>query len=216
MSCLAPLWLLLVLWVHCVYAQYYRSMPSDALTFILYNPSSGQQLAPVRYILSRTVNNNLIELPSMGRPCSCQDYACKCCLGLGFGVIREGLCLNVAGNLRDLSVNFVVELNHRSLADFDISPRSLPDFCAPLMLPIPIFTCLRLYNIHIIDRSLYVCTSLVFKILFQQMFEYKLTCLELSVKGVAAVAETDWNKDQIQLRTYQQQLPNNKLEVYAA
>lgn len=215
MSCLAPLWLLSALWMHYVYAQYYQTVPSDVLNFNLYDPSNDKRLVPIRYLHSRNINDNLIELPTMGRPCSCQDYACKCCLGLGFGMMREGLCVMIVCSRRDLSVHFGVELNHRSVANFDISPSNLPDFCTPVMLPIPVFACLRLYNIHIIDRSLYVCISMVFKILFQQMFEYKLNCLELSFSGVAVVGEMDWNKDRVQLRTHPNQSPNNKLEISA-
>ncbi|EDW58686.1 uncharacterized protein [Drosophila virilis] len=218
MGCLAPLCQLAAIFLlHCAYAQLYQGMQNGQhfyQTFMLFNPASGQQLMPRQYLPARMISNNLVELPTMGMPCSCQDFACKCCLGLGFGMMRDGLCVLVKCSRRDLSVDFAVELNHRSVANFGISPRNLPDICSPLVVPIFVSACLRLYNIQIIERSLYVCISLVFKIAFQPLFEYKLNCLQLSFMGVAVVPERDWGMDTKQLRLAQ--VTNDKLEINAA
>ncbi|KAH8418029.1 hypothetical protein KR222_010774, partial [Zaprionus bogoriensis] len=119
--------------------------------------------------------------------CSCQDYMCKCCLGIGFGSLRQLLCVAIRYDWRELSLNFQVEMNNYMMGGFRISPSNLPDFCTPLMLPIPIFTCLRISNMRLEEHSLSVCVSLVFKLIFRQIFEYKFNCLRFAVNGVAIV-----------------------------
>lgn len=206
----------LTLVLHHVYAEYYPPL-------VLFNPQNGQQLEPARYLpaLARqqdfvpSISDNVVELPSMGRPCSCQDYVCRCCLGIGFGSFKQMLCVGIRYDWRELSVGFQVELNNYMMTGFRISPRNLPDFCTPLMMPIPLFTCLRISNVHLEERSMDICISLVFKLIFRQIFEYKFNCLRFAVNGVAIVPDGAVFGDE-QQNPSEVQMLNDKLQIYKA
>lgn len=207
---------LLLLLQHHVYAEYYPQ-------FVLFNPLSGEQLQPARYLDYRSprqpdmvsnnnINDNLVELPSMGRPCSCQDFVCRCCLGIGFGSLKQMLCIGIRYDWRELSVGFQVELNNYMMTGFRISPRNLPDFCTPLMMPVPLFTCLRISNVHLEERSMHICLSLVFKLIFRQIFEYRFNCLQFAVNGVAIVPDAVFGDEQSSSSS-EMQLLNDKLQI---
>ncbi|KAH8312204.1 hypothetical protein KR044_009794, partial [Drosophila immigrans] len=191
---------------------------------VLYNPATGREIDPRQYRAGQKslqyVNDNVVRLPSLGMPCSCEDYVCRCCLGIGFGSMKQTVCVKIQYEWREFDVRFFVDWNDRTLASFGISARNMPDFCTPLLLPIPIFTCLRLSDIQIIEmeNSLNLCVSLVFKIVFQQIFEYKFTCLRLGMKGVTIVRDpysyVDMNPSKTSPNQLMPQPTNDKLQVY--
>ncbi|KAL7726908.1 hypothetical protein ACLKA6_019127 [Drosophila palustris] len=189
MNNLLLLCLLVILIPHCVYAEYYPKI-------VLYNPSTGQEMDPslmgamhlrsARQIKFPGVSDNIIQLPSLGNPCSCEDYVCKCCLGIGIAGANQTTCMRIEYEWRRFGLTVAIDWNDQLLTSFGLSARDMPDFCAPLLLPIPVLTCLRFSNIEIVDvdNSLNLCTSLVFKIVFSEIYEYKFTCMRLGTMGI--------------------------------
>lgn len=198
MDHLVPLCLLAFLMLQCVYAEYYSK---SAPLVVLFNPSNGREMDPkllgavhlrsARQADSASVSDNLIQLPSLGPPCTCEDYACKCCLGMGFGIINQTTCVKLQYDWRIFGLTFFIESNDKLLTSFGLSSHNMPDMCAPVFLPIPLFTCLRLSNIEIMeeDNDLHLCTSMVFKIIFTEIYEYKFNCFQFGEKGVAIVQD---------------------------
>ncbi|XP_016992682.1 uncharacterized protein [Drosophila takahashii] len=172
-----------------------RSVPR----LVLYNPFSGQQLEPLRYLAlwrgprRLPVNGNIVELPQLWQPCSCSELACRCCLGLalGFGEsLNQRLCAALEYTRADLGLHLSVELNQRTVANFGFSARNPPDYCVPLLLPLPLFSCLRLYDIRTFgEGNIQVCLSVVFKVLASQFFEYRFNCLRFGANGVFFVRD---------------------------
>ncbi|XP_034485270.1 uncharacterized protein LOC117790098 [Drosophila innubila] len=205
MDHLGPLCLMIILMLHCVYAEYYsRTAPP----IVLFNPFNGQEMDPrlfgavhlrsSRETNSPSVNDNMVQLPSMGSPCSCEDYVCKCCMGLGLGVVNQTTCVKIQYDWRVFGVTVFIESNDHLLTSFGLSARNMPDFCAPLLLPIPLFTCLRFSNIEVVDmdNNIHLCTSLVFKIIFSEIYEYKFSCFQLGPKGVSIVQDMNPSEKQ--------------------
>ncbi|XP_034114959.1 uncharacterized protein LOC117574995 [Drosophila albomicans] len=222
--------LLVILILHCVYAEYYWQ-PEPLI--VLYNPETGREMDPRLYrdmqlrsagpTSGQNINDNIVRLPSLGTPCSCEDYVCRCCLGIGFGSMKQTVCIKIQYEWREFDVRFFIDWNDRTLASFGISPaQNMPDFCTPLVLPVPIFSCLRLSNIQIIEmeNSLNLCISLVFKMVFYQIFEYKFTCMRLGMKGVSIVRDPysymDMNPSKLTAGQPMPQTTNDKLQIYDA
>ncbi|XP_016950624.1 uncharacterized protein LOC108024936 [Drosophila biarmipes] len=180
----------LVPWSGSLQAPYPGAVPR----LVLYNPSSGQQLEPLRFLAplrgprQLPVNGNIVELPQLWQPCSCAEHACRCCLGLalGFGESpKQRLCASLEYSKADLGLRLSVEVNQRTVANFGFSARNPPDYCVPLLLPLPLFSCLRLHDIRAFgEGNMQVCLSVVFKILASQFFEYRLNCLRFGANGV--------------------------------
>ncbi|KAH8385112.1 hypothetical protein KR200_005669, partial [Drosophila serrata] len=172
---------------------------------LIYNPFSGQQLRPLRYsALMRSgrrppVNGNIVELPELWQPCSCAEFACRCCLGLvlGFGeAFNQRVCAVVEYRRSDLGLRLSVQLNQRTVANFGFSARNPPDYCVPLLLPLPLFSCLRLYEIRTLgEGNVQVCLSVVFKVLANQFYEYRLNCVQFGAYGVYFVRDGDLQND---------------------
>uniref|UniRef100_A0A6P4FJI2 Uncharacterized protein LOC108052194 n=1 Tax=Drosophila rhopaloa TaxID=1041015 RepID=A0A6P4FJI2_DRORH len=185
--------------------------PPPVPRLVLYNPFSGQQLEPLRYtaFLRRArrqpVNGNIVELPQLWQPCSCAEFACRCCLGLslGFGeALNQRLCAALEYSRVDLGLRLSVELNQRQVANFGFSARNPPDYCVPLLLPLPLFSCLRLYDIRSFgEGNLQVCLSVVFKVLASQFFEYRLNCLRFGANGVFFVRDALQDQDTVELES---------------
>ncbi|EDV41872.1 uncharacterized protein Dana_GF17281 [Drosophila ananassae] len=174
---------------------------ASAPRFVLFNPFSGQQFEPFRYtaFLRRgnrkpQVSGNIVELPQLWQPCSCAEFACRCCLGLVFGfgeAYNQRVCAAIEYNRADVGLRLSVELNQRSVANFGFSARNPPDYCVPLLLPLPLFSCLRLYDIRAFgEGNVQVCLSVVFKVLVSQFFEYRFNCLRFGPNGVFFVRDT--------------------------
>ncbi|XP_052836138.1 uncharacterized protein LOC128252452 [Drosophila gunungcola] len=196
----------------------------DALPrLVVYNPFGGQQLEPLRYGARRApVNGNVVQLPQLWQPCSCSDFTCRCCLGMAFGLgeaLNQRLCAALEYSRADLGMRLSVELNQRTVANLGFSARNPPDYCLPLLLPLPLFSCLRLYDIRAFgEGNMQVCLSVVFKVLASQFFEYRFNCLRFGANGVFFVRdalqdqEQDQEQDQDQnpVELVSEQL-NNKL-----
>ncbi|KAH8369203.1 hypothetical protein KR009_003850, partial [Drosophila setifemur] len=210
--------------VPCTVAQFYYPVasplsssqdPSPARAspprFLLYNPFSGQQIEPLRYMAflrggrNPQVNGNIVELPQLWQPCSCAEFACRCCVGLvmGFGeAFNQRVCATIEYNRADVGLRLSVELNQRSVANFGFSARNPPDYCMPLLLPLPLFSCLRLYDIRALgEGNVQVCLSVVFKVLVSQFYEYRFNCLRFGANGVFFV------------RDAQQDVPDSQVEL---
>ncbi|XP_017844767.1 uncharacterized protein LOC108601379 [Drosophila busckii] len=172
MHYLGALWLLFIL--HYAYAQ------SSTQHFVIYNPASGQQVEPLSYGSNKqeTINNNVVQLPMLGRTCSCESNRCKCCLGLDIAFIKQPLCLHMNSSAVENTFQVQVVLNQLTLVDFTFGERSFPGYCIPLMLPLPLFGCLQLRP-HIEDGKFYVCPSLLLQLLLRKIFEYKFSCLHM-------------------------------------
>jgi len=161
---------------------------------VLYDLTSGRELDPLRYLAllrgprQLPVNGNVVELPQLWQPCSCAELACRCCLGLALGFggsLNQRLCASLEYSKTDLGLRLSVELNQRTVANFGFSARNPPDYCVPLLLPLPLFSCLRLYDIRAFgEGNMQVCLSVVFKVLASQFFEYRFNCLRFGANGV--------------------------------
>ncbi|BFF88897.1 uncharacterized protein DMAD_07783 [Drosophila madeirensis] len=170
--------------------------------FLLYNPFNGQQLEPLRYMSflrggnrqAGQVSGNLVELPQLWQPCSCSEFTCRCCLGLVFGFgesFNQRVCTSIEYSRADLGLRLSIEVNQRSVANFGFSARNPPDYCVPLLLPLPLFSCLRLYDIRAYgEGNVQVCISVVFKVLVSQFFEYRFNCIRFGVNGVHFVRDS--------------------------
>ncbi|XP_022214360.2 LOW QUALITY PROTEIN: uncharacterized protein LOC111068893 [Drosophila obscura] len=202
--------------VHGTEAQFYypMAMPVPATTnlpelsvehrqrFLLYNPFNGQQLEPLRYMSflrggkapGGAVSGNLVELPQLWQPCSCAEFTCRCCLGLVFGFgesFNQRVCTSIEYSRAELGLRLNIEVNQRSVANFGFSARNPPDYCVPLLLPLPLFSCLRLYDIQAYgEGNVQVCISVVFKVLVSQFFEYRFNCIRFGVNGVYFVPDS--------------------------
>ncbi|KAH8255050.1 hypothetical protein KR032_008246, partial [Drosophila birchii] len=173
--------------------------PPGLPRLLIYNPFSGQQIDPLRYSTHLRsgkrppVNGNLVELPQLWQPCSCAEFACRCCLGLvlGFGeAFNQRICAVVEYSRTDVGLRLSVQLNQRTVANLGFSVRNPPDYCVPLLLPLPLFSCLRLYEIRTFgEGNVQVCLSVVFKLLANQFFEYKLNCIRFGANGVHFVRD---------------------------
>lgn len=224
MDHLGPLCLLAILMLHCVYAEYY---PESDTQIVLFNPSNGRVMDPMLFSPIRLrslrqalwpINDNVVKLPSLGMPCSCQDYRCQCCLGTYFGGGNQTTCVKIQYDWRVFGVQFRIEWNDQLLASFGLSARNVPDFCTTLVLPIPLFTCLRISNIEIleVDNSFHFCTSLVLKGIFTQIFEYKFSCMRLGRRGLYIEGDMDMDMvtSESQLDRLVSQSTNDKLQIY--
>ncbi|XP_068156853.1 uncharacterized protein [Drosophila tropicalis] len=171
--------------------------------FVLYNPFNGQEMEPLRYIAMRRgnkrgqptnqVSGNVVELPQLWQPCSCSEYTCRCCLGLVFGfgeAFNQRICATIQYNRADVGLQLSIDLNQRSVANFGFSIRNPPDYCIPVLLPLPLFSCLRLYDIRAYgEGNVQVCISVVFKVIVNQFFEYRFNCLRFGSSGVFFVRD---------------------------
>ncbi|XP_017145538.1 uncharacterized protein LOC108157846 [Drosophila miranda] len=205
--------------VHGTKAQFYNPMPmfvprllpaptelpvpvEHRQRFLLYNPFNGQQLEPLRYMSflrggkrqAGQVSGNLVELPQLWQPCSCAEFTCRCCLGLVFGFgesFNQRVCTAIEYSREELGLRLSIEVNQRSVANFGFSARNPPDYCIPLLLPLPLFSCLRLYDIRAYgEGNVQVCISVVFKVLVSQFFEYRFNCIRFGVNGVYFVRDS--------------------------
>lgn len=186
---------------------------------LLYNPFSGQQLEPLRYsaILRGDrrppVNGNIVELPQLWQPCSCAEFACRCCLGLvlGFGeTFNQRVCAVVEYSRADVGLRLSILLNQRTVANLGFSARNPPDYCVPLFLPLPLFSCLRLYEIRTIgEGNVQLCISVVFKVLVNQFFEYRFNCVRFGATGVDFVRD-DFQQDSQHLQVELDQLASKE------
>ncbi|KAH8304927.1 hypothetical protein KR018_005047, partial [Drosophila ironensis] len=171
--------------------------------FVLFNPFNGQQFEPLRFLRGRNrkpqVNGNIVELPQLWQPCSCAEFTCRCCLGLVFGfgeAYNQRVCASIQYNRADVGLQLSVELNQRAVANFGFSARNPPDYCVPLLLPLPLFSCLRLYDIRAFgEGNVQVCLSVVFKVLVSQFFEYRFNCLRFGPNGVFFVRDSVQDQD---------------------
>ncbi|EDV47743.1 uncharacterized protein LOC6552020 [Drosophila erecta] len=177
--------------------------PGAVPRLVLYNPFSGQQLEPLRYSAllrgrRQPVNGNIVELPQLWQPCSCAEFSCRCCLGLALGLggsANQRLCAALDYNRADLGLRLSVEINQLNVATFAVSARNPPEYCVPM----PLSSCLRLYDIRAFDEgNMQVCLSVVLKVLANQFFEYRLSCLRFGARGVFFVRDAlqDQGQDQ--------------------
>ncbi|XP_017119561.1 uncharacterized protein LOC108140998 [Drosophila elegans] len=228
MHCQSICWLLaLALFTAPSEAQFYPMAAAAAgpdlgalPRLVVYNPLSGQQLEPLRYGAARQppVNGNIVQLPQLWQPCSCTEFACRCCLGMTLGLgegLNQRLCAALEYSRADLGMRLSVELNQRTVANFGFSARNPPDYCMPLLLPLPLFSCLRLHDIRTFgEGNMQVCLSVVFKVLANQFFEYRFNCLRFGVNGVFfvrdALQDQEQDQDQNPAELVSEQL-NNKL-----
>ncbi|XP_017085679.1 uncharacterized protein LOC108117656 [Drosophila eugracilis] len=180
LSTICVLICVLVAYVVSFRAQNYKnSFPDKSF----YNPLNGQQLEPL------TVNGNIVELSHVWQqPCFCSSFACRCCLGLAFGFgesFKQRLCSFLEYSRTDMGLRLGIELNQRTLANFQFSARTPPDYCLPLLLPPSLVCCLRLYEIQTFDEfNMKVCLSVVFKVLTSQFLEYRFNCFRFGTNGV--------------------------------
>ncbi|XP_017056854.1 uncharacterized protein LOC108098460 [Drosophila ficusphila] len=180
--------------------------PDPDLRLVLFNPFTGQRLEPLRHpALLRaggepTVNGNLVELPQLWQPCSCGEFSCRCCVGVALGLggsLSQRLCAALEYSQADLGLRLSVELNQRTVAAFGLSARNPPDYCVPLLLPLPLFSCLRLHDIRPLgEGTMQVCLSVVFKVLSSQFFEYRFNCLRLGANGVFFDRDAQQDREQ--------------------
>ncbi|KAH8283202.1 hypothetical protein KR054_008580, partial [Drosophila jambulina] len=180
---------------------------------LIYNPFNGQPLEPLRYsALWRSgrrppVNGNIVELPQLWQPCSCAEFACRCCLGLVVSfseAFNQRICAVVEYSPSDVGLRLSIQLNQRTVANLGFSARNPPDYCVPILLPLPLFSCLRLYAVRSFgEGNVQVCLSVVFKVLGNQFFEYRLNCVRFGANGVYFVRDdtlqTDTQQTKVEL-----------------
>ncbi|XP_030370423.1 uncharacterized protein LOC115621042 [Scaptodrosophila lebanonensis] len=167
---------------------------------MIFNPFGNQKMDPLRFLPivpgqkrrpdQAVVSGNVVELPQLWQPCSCSEYMCACCVGLSLGeTISQRVCAVLEYISTDISLQLRIELNQRSVASFRLSARNPPDYCVPILLPLPFFSCLRVYDIRSFSGgNIQLCISVVFKVFISQLFEYHFDCVRFGPNGVFFVS----------------------------
>ncbi|XP_037943690.1 uncharacterized protein LOC119676524 [Teleopsis dalmanni] len=167
--------------------------------FIIYDPKSGRQIDPLQYLpivlgnkrKPSQATGNIIELPQLWNPCSCTDFVCMCCLGMQFTTaFNNRVCVSLEYNSAQLALELRINYNRRNIATFGFSARNPPPMCIPVLLPFPIYTCLRLYDIRAYAGNVHVCLSLVLNAFWNQLFEFHFDCVRFGLNGIEFVTST--------------------------
>ncbi|XP_053954029.1 uncharacterized protein LOC128860484 [Anastrepha ludens] len=150
---------------------------------VIYDPRTGQESTALEYM--RSGGQSVVDLTQLWQPCRCTNSGCLCCLGLKLGEsLNNSFCFSARFIPSELAIRLDMCLNERYSLSRTIALIAPPAACMPLLTPLPIYICLRIDNIRLINRNVNMCATLLLRVLLYDLMQFSFGCLRFGRDGL--------------------------------
>ncbi|XP_041975753.1 uncharacterized protein LOC121730676 [Aricia agestis] len=154
-----------------------------------------------------------LRLPFSGGPCECEETRCVCCTGIRIQTFNfdRRTCAILTYEPEDSTIDIEAKFNDVTVMKNTYSTRNPPPFCIPIPIPyLPpglVDTCIRIFDISIVDEKLHACLDMDTRIDKAPIVILHFDCMDMGFSGISlskpggsgsdteAASETQQNSD---------------------
>lgn len=100
-----------------------------------------------------------------------------------FTLLSFAVCFDTNYSPAAMAINLGISFNERYNLSSSIPVNAPPTSCIPLIMPLPIYICLRVDSIRSINGNVAMCTTLLFRLMQNDLMQFFFGCLRFGRDG---------------------------------